>query len=288
MTDRFIVAGSGYTGRRLAPRLSEYGAVRVIARTPRSLAGLSADRYDLTTADLGTAEAATDTDGAAIVYLAPPPPDGDRDATLEAFLGHGGIPARIVYASTSGVYGDCGGALVAETRPAAPQTARAIRRAGAERALSRWCAEHGAELVILRVAGIYGPDRLPLRRIQKREPVLREKDAGPGNRIHVDDLVETCVQAAIADAPPGVVNVCDGNHASNTQFTKLVAREAQLPPPPEIGLDQARRVFTPMRWSFIAESRRLDNTRLRERLGVRLRYADLTAGVRASLPVRAG
>ena len=127
-----------------------------------------------------------------------------------------------------------------------------------------------------------------MRRIQKREPVLREKDAGPGNRIHIDDLVETCVRAATVAAPPDIVNVCDGNHASSTQFTQIVAREAGLSLPPEIGLEEARKVFTPMRWSFIAESRRLDNTRLREQLGVRLRYANLLEGIRASLPAHAG
>ncbi len=283
MTNRFIVAGSGYTGRRLAPRLSEHGPVRVIARTRRSLAGLDTDKFDVRIADLGTAEAATDTGGATIVYLAPPPPEGVRDTTLEAFLEHGDVPARFVYVSTSGVYGDCGGDIVDETRPAAPQTARAKRRVAAEQALSGWSRKRDVQLVILRVAGIYGPDRLPLRRIRNREPVLREEDAGPGNRIHVDDLAETCVRAALAELPPDIVNVCDGNHASSTRFTQLVATEAGLPPPPVIGVEEARKVFTPMRWSFIAESRRLDNTRLRERLGVKLRYADLPEGIRASL-----
>lgn len=281
MSRQFVIAGYGYTARFLAPLLAEAGPVTAIARSPATLNAVP--RGVVTqAADLGTR--AAQVDGArAIVYLAPPPAAGDRDTTLEAFLAQAAAPARFVYASTSGVYGDCAGAFVDEHRAAAPQSARAIRRYAAETALDRWCREHGTELVILRVAAIYGPGRLPLDRIRRREPILREDDAGPGNRIHVRDLAAALARAATADTVPAVVNVCDGDHRSSTAYTKLVAQLAGLPAPPEIALDQARAVFSPLRWSFLAESRRLDNTRLVRELGVDLRYADLQRGIAASL-----
>lgn len=281
MPTRFTIAGYGYTAGYLAARLAERGAVTALARSAGSLRNLPAG-VTPRRADLGTAEAAVrETD--VIVYLAPPPAAGERDTTLDGFLRCSARPARFVYASTSGVYGDCGGQLVDETRAPAPQTARAIRRHAAEQSLRAWCADAGTELVVLRVAGIYGPGRLPLQRLRRREPVLAEDQAGPGNRIHVVDLAETCARAATAASPPDIVNVCDGNHMSSTGFTKLVAKLTGLPPPPEIALEEARAAFTPARWSFLAESRRLDNTRLRRELGVALRYPDPAGGIRAAL-----
>lgn len=284
MPQHFTLAGFGYTGRALAPALTNYGNVVAIARSQASLSDLPANVTGRR-ADLGTAEAAGQ-DADVIIYLAPPPAAGERDTTLEAYLSHLQAPRRIVYASTSGVYGDCGGARVDEQRRPAPKTARATRRYAAECALQQWCAHHGTELVVLRVAGIYGPGRLPLERLRRKQPVLREQDAGPGNRIHVADLAAACVAAATASSPPQVINICDGDHMSSTAFTKLVAAIAGLPAPAEITLEQARAVFTPMRWSFADESRRLDNTRLVRDLAVRLRYADPRDGVRASLAAR--
>lgn len=279
MTRHVVIAGYGYTGHFLAPLLTDEGSVTAIARS-----GLNElpDGVIARTADLGTPQSAV-TDADVVIYLAPPPASGDRDTTLEAFLTHADAPQRFVYASTSGVYGDCAGELVDESRAPAPQTARALRRHAAEQALTDWCGERNTQLVILRVAGIYGPGRLPLDRVRRREPVLREEDAGPGNRIHVEDLAAALASAALHANPPGIVNVCDGNHASSTAYTKLVAKVAGLPAPPEIALAEARDVFSPMRWSFLAESRRLDNTRLVRELGVTLRYADLRAGIEASL-----
>ncbi|NND60829.1 MAG: NAD-dependent epimerase/dehydratase family protein [Gammaproteobacteria bacterium] len=284
MKTQFVIAGAGYTGRRLAARLLQQGAVTVIARRAASVDSLD-DNFDKIIAELDTAAATSQIDAdATIIYLAPPPTAGEDDPTFSAFLANLHGNPRVVYISTSGVYGDCDGALVDESREPAPQTARALRRVAAEQALQDWSRDHNRQQVILRVSGIYGPGRLPLERLRRRTPVLRAEDAGPGNRIHIDDLVSCCVQAATLATPPAVVNVCDGNHMSSTEFTRLVATEAGLPPPREIPLDQARKEFTAMRWSFLAESRRLDNTCMRERLKVELRYPDPRAGIRASLP----
>ncbi|MBT8136987.1 MAG: NAD-dependent epimerase/dehydratase family protein [Gammaproteobacteria bacterium] len=282
MSRRFIIAGCGYTGRRLADRLSPQNHVLCLTRSSRRRDQLAQHGLNTIATDLG-APADIDTSGAVVVYLAPPPPDGDRDTTLEGFLRSIDVPARFVYASTSGVYGDCGGAIVNESQPVAPATARAARRVAAEQALLEWGLQAGVETVVLRVAGIYGPGRLPLERIRRRDPVLRAEDAGPGNRIHVSDLAAACERAALIEAPPTPVNICDGNHMSSTEFTNLVATISGAPKPPAIDRDQAQKIFSPMRWSFLAESRRLDNTRMREHLGVELRYADPADGIRQAL-----
>lgn len=282
MARHFVIAGAGYTGSRLARALFQHGKVTVIARRNDALQGLDEGIHRIV-ADLDTAAATRFARPATVIYLAPPPAAGTDDPTIETFLAHCGALRRLVYLSTSGVYGDCDGEQVTEQRTPAPRTARARRRLAAEMSLGEWSQRHGCDTVILRVSGIYGPGRLPLQRIRRREPVLKESDSGPGNRIHVDDLVRSCLLAATADTPPPVVNISDGNYLSSSGFTRLVAQLAGLPLPPEISLQQARNAFTPMRWSFLAESRRLDITVMREQLGVDLEYPDPAEGIRASL-----
>ncbi|MDH3647044.1 MAG: NAD-dependent epimerase/dehydratase family protein [Gammaproteobacteria bacterium] len=285
MTQRYVIAGCGYTGRRLGRRLSQDSEVLCVSRSSKHTRHLRAAGLTAITDDLGAPRNVAETAGAVIIYLAPPPTSGDQDTTITAYLANIEHPSRFVYVSTSGVYGDCAGEIVNEYRPAAPATARAQRRLAAENALRLWGEQNDVETVVLRVAGIYGPDRLPVDRIRRREPVLRVEDAGPGNRIHVDDLVTACELAATVVAPPTPINVCDGNHISSTQFINLVAKICSLPEPPTIKLEDARREFSPIRWSFLSESRRLDNTRMLDELGVELRYSDPAEGIRASLSV---
>ena len=253
-----LVAGAGYSGARLLALLP-----------PGSALGLGRSGGDgLLAVDLD-GEAPTLPGARAVVYTVPPPAEGEDDPRLGRFLAAlPTAPERIVYFSTSGVYGDCRGARVVETAPRRPGTPRAVRRAAAEERLEAWCRERGSLPVILRVPGIYGPGRLGLERLRQGGPVLREADAGPGNRIHVDDLVACARAAAAADGPPAIVNVGDGDYRSASWFSGEVARQAGLPAPREIDREQARREFSRMRLSFLAESRRVDVTRMRERLGI--------------------
>jgi nucleoside-diphosphate-sugar epimerase len=139
-----------------------------------------------------------------------------------------------------------------------------------------WC--------ILRVSGIYGPGRLPLERLRRGEPAIAPAEATPTNRIHVDDLVSACIAAALLPAADRrIVNVTDGSDDSSTAFLQRVARITGLPPPPLVSRAEAQRSFSPSSWSFLGESRRVSNRRLTEDLGVQLRFADLDAGIRASL-----
>ena len=263
-----VIIGVGYTGRRVL--------------------SLSPGARELTRADLDL----DDPDGTwlpidspyAILYTVPPRSDCDGDPRLNHLLSLlRPAPTRFVYLSTSGVYGDHKGARVDETTPATPMSDRARRRLAAESMLMEWCADAGTDLVILRVPGIYGPGRLGLDRLGQGTPVIFEADAGPGNRVHVDDLAACCVRALEVDAPPGCYNVGDGDHRSSTAFAKSVAQMAGLQPPPEISREEAKQTFSPMRLSFLDESRVVDTRRMRDVLGFTPRYTDPEAGIKASL-----
>jgi nucleoside-diphosphate-sugar epimerase len=192
-------------------------------------------------------------------------------------------PLRFVYLSTSGVYGDCAGALVNESRPANPATDRARRRLAAETLLQEWSDARAAELIILRCAAIYGPGRLGMDGIKRGKAIIAETEANPGNRIHVEDLADCCVAAMHGALAPGIYNVADGDHRSPSWFSSAVARLAGLDAPPQIAAAAAQRTFSATRLSFLHESRRLDNAKLLTALGQELRYADAEDGIRASL-----
>ena len=285
-----LVVGAGYTGRRVAARLKEAGEpVLCVTGSPESAAELDASSLAARAVDLDRADSlpAIPAEPLRILYLVPPAPGDDRpdpEPRLARFLTLlPRRPQRLVLTSTSGVYGDCGGELVSEERAPAPATERARRRVAQERTLERWAIENGVARVILRVSGIYGPGRLPLESIRDAQPVIREEEASPGNRIHVEDLVRVCLAALDPDRPGGIYNVADGSAISSGEFFRRIARIAGLPEPPSISREQARRDMSPMRYSFLAESRRLDIRRMLEDLGVALAYADPDAGIRASL-----
>ena len=139
------------------------------------------------------------------------------------------------------------------------------------------------QAVVLRVPGIYGPGRLGTERIQAAMPVLEEKDANPGNRMQVDDPATCCSAGLSPDVPAGIYNVGDGDHRSGSWFTNEVARQAVLPPPPAISLDEADKTFSPMRLSFLRESRVVDTTKMRDVLSVTPKYSDAADGIAASL-----
>jgi len=237
------------------------------------------DRDDRSLAALGAAA-----QGATIAYLAPPPESGATDPRLATFLAALGSarPAALLYMSTTGVYGDTGGEVVTESAPLLPGSDRARRRVAAETAAAQWCEACGVRCVILRVPGIYGPHRLPLERLRRGEPAIRPEGAGPGNRIHVDDLVTACV-AALDGSANGIFNVTDGDTASTTEYLLVTAELAGLLPPELITRAEAQRRIPPGMLAFLNEARRVDNRRMREVLGVQPVYADMRAGVAASL-----
>lgn len=278
MAGRVVVAGAGYTGGRVVAAL---GAEQAIGLRRSAADDASTIRLDLDRPDAGPLPLSA---GYRVLYTIPPAQEAGDDPRLERFLALlDPAPARFVYIGTSGVYGDCGGEWVDETRAPNPATGRAKRRLAAEDRLRRWTGERGVPLVVLRAPGIYGPGRLGIERIREALPIIREEDAHPGNRIHVDDLAACCLAALSRPAPAGIYNVADGDHRSSSWFTCTVARLAGLPPPPAVSREAARRSFPASRLSFLEESRRLDNRKMREVLGVSPRYPNAEDGIRASL-----
>ncbi len=272
-----MVVGAGYSGHALASRLRAEG-FDVIASGRVDDPPLGKIALDL---DGPLAPLAGDISH--VAYLVPPAsgaPEPRLSRLLQALPGN---VSRIVLASTSGVYGDCQGRVISESEPVKPGSERAQRRVVQEKTLQDWCESRKIPAAILRIAGIYGPGRLPTERIAAAEPIIDRRDAYPGNRIHRDDLVESLYQALFQPAAAGIYNVADGEHASGSEFYRLVAEAAGLPMPPEIRRSEALESFSAQRLSFLSESRRLDNRRLREELGVRLKYARLAEGISASL-----
>ena len=283
-----LVAGCGYVGQRLALRLQEQFDVTCLVRSAERVAELQRAGIRAIAVDLDRVRPGVTIperlDQEAIVYLTPPPVLGESDLRLDRFLQLASVPPHtFVYMSTTGVYGDTAGGVVDESSAVQPRTDRARRRVSAEEMTRVWCNERHVRRVVLRVPGIYGPDRLPLERLKHIEPVVREREAGINNRIHVDDLVEACVRAITNPEARGVYNVTDGQPFSSTTFMNLVAKVAGLPPPPTVSMEEAQLTFSPERLSFLNESRRVSNERMLKHLGVVLKYSDVEAGIRASL-----
>jgi nucleoside-diphosphate-sugar epimerase len=287
-----VIVGCGYVGRRVARRERAAGRrVTGLVRGAESAAALAAIGVAALRADLDRPGAAAGRAlaGVRLYWFAPPPPGGAVDTRLRDFLGAipaDGLPERVVLISTTGVYGDCGGAWVDESRPPAPQAERARRRLDAEQALAEWSVATGVPAVVLRVPGFYGPGKLPEARLRRGEPVLREARSPWSNRVHVDDLVRACVAAMERGRPGAVYNVSDGHPTTMTDYFNRVADVLGLPRPPQIDPAEAGgRLSAGMR-SYLAESKRLDNRRMREELGVEPDYPDLAAGLAAC--VKAG
>jgi nucleoside-diphosphate-sugar epimerase len=258
------------------------GVVRSTASTARlQAAGVAARQCDLDDVPLPAVCVSGCRD---IFYFAPPPPGGNQDPRMAGFLAaldETALPRRIVYISTSAVYGDCRGEWITETQPVNPATARGARRLDAERQLQSWAELHGVQWIILRVPGIYGPGKLPLARLKKGLPVLREADAPWTNRIHADDLAAICVAAMASAHANTVYNVSDGNPGNMTDYFFRVADAAGLPRPPTVARAEAEQVLSPGMLSFLRDSRRMDNRKLLEELNIQLQYPNLAVGLAA-------
>jgi nucleoside-diphosphate-sugar epimerase len=282
-----LIVGCGYIGRRVAARLQARGAtVTGLVRSDAAARGLHDQAIRVLQADLDSADPhGFPADGFAdIFYFAPPPPQGETDTRMAAFLqalDTGVPPRRIVYISTSAVYGDCQGRWISEAEPVNPATPRGQRRLDAEDRLRAWAQDRGVEWIILRVPGIYGPGKLPLDRLRAGTPVLCEADAPYTNRIHGDDLAAICVAAMDSPLPNTVYNVSDGHPSNMTDYFFRVADAAGLPRPPVVTRAEAERVLSPGMLSFLQDSRRMDNARLLSELGIRLRYPDLETGLKS-------
>ena len=235
------------------------------------------DRPDTLTRLAGLADA--------VIHSAPPPAQGRGDSrtrNLIAVLRRGkSLPRQLVYISTSGVYGDCGGAPVRETRMPAAQSARAERRVDAEARLRRFGREERGlcRVSILRAPGIYAADRLPLERLRKGLPLMLHGEDSHTNHIHADDLGRACIAALVRGRPNRIYNVNDDSMLAMGEWFDALADAFALPRAPRLPREEVQRAVPPLQWSFMNESRRLDNSRMKRELRLRLRYPTVAAGL---------
>lgn len=224
----------------------------------------------------------------AVLHLAPPLGTGEQDARavnlIRALARRPGL-GRLVYASTTGVYGDCGGQWVDETRPLAPATDRARRRAHAE-AMVHWAGRSlGWRASILRIPGIYALDREggdPRDRLRRGAPVLNADEDVYTNHIHADDLARACVAALMRGAPQRAYNICDDSDMKMGDYFDLVADQCGLARPERIDRQEANRRMSPVQLSFLGESRRLVNRRMKSELRLVLRYPTVAQALKVS------
>jgi nucleoside-diphosphate-sugar epimerase len=286
---RVFIAGCGYIGKRVARLMREDGAeVTCLVRSAEHAEKLGAEQF--TTIACGLDDPAEipplDVAGSMLFYFVPPPGGGHSDLRARNFcnaLNDAAPPVRIIYISATSVYSATDGSVVTETSPTEPLSAMGKRRLDAEQAFLAYGARAGVPVIILRVSGIYGPGRLPLTQIRQGQPLLRAEEAGPSNRIHADDLAGICRTAAEKGAGGEVFNVSDGHPTSMTDYFNAVADILGEPRQPQVPLETARSVMTPLMFAYVSESRIVDSSRMRDKLGIMLRYPTLSEGLKASL-----
>lgn len=288
--NKIFIAGCGYIGERIL-RLSRTagGDVFCMVRSTEKAARLSEQECAVAVCSLDDPAAIPELDLAdrILYYLVPPPGGGIVDSRARNFLsalGPHNKPPKIIYISATSVYGEVAGGVVSEASPAEPASAMGKRRLDAETAFLDYGRTNGVPVVILRVSGIYGPGRLPLMQISQGQPLLREEESGPSNRIHADDLAEVCLAAADRGGAGEIFNVSDGHPASMTSYFNACADVLQMPRQPQVSLEQARQLMSPLMFSYVSESRVVDNSRMLQRLNVRLRYPTMLEGLAVSCP----
>ena len=275
---RILIVGCGDVALRVADRLRDRADLIGLTRNRDDVRKLRAHGVVPLAGDLDDRRTLRRLRTApfAVLHFAPPPSEGKDDPRtrrlLAALAGARIIPRHFVYISTSGVYGDCAGARVPETRPRRAHTPRARRRVAAEDRLRHFAAHHGVALSILRVPGIYAPTRLPLERLRHGTPALAPDDDVYTNHIHADDLARAVIAALFHGRPNRAYNVSDDSEMKMGAWFDLVADAFHLPRPPRIAWDAAERQIAPALLSFMSESRRLVNDRLKCELRISLAH----------------
>ena len=292
--ERVLIVGCGDVGQRAARELGGGRRVRLMALTSsaHSAATLRAQGITPLTGDLDRPATLQRLAGVAsrVLHLAPPPSEGPADWRLDPrtrglmqVLARRSPPRALVYGSTTGVYGDCEGRWVDEAALPRPQTPRALRRVDAEAAVHRLGRVSGVRTTVLRIPGIYASDRpggTPVERLRRGTPVLRADDDVYTNHIHADDLARACVLALWRGRPQRNLNVVDETQLKMGDYFDLAADLYGLPRPPRVARDAAGDQLPLVLLSFMSESRRLHNRRMKQELRLRLRYPTVTEGLR--------
>jgi nucleoside-diphosphate-sugar epimerase len=282
-----LIVGCGDVGMRVLGLLKDRVRVLALTSSPSRMAALRAAGALPLLGNLDDPASLARLAGvaSAVLHLAPPPLHGHTDPRTRNLLHALGRKSRvrcIVYGSTSGVYGDCAGARIDETRSVNPTTDRARRRVDAESQLRRFGRTHRARIALLRIPGIYARDRdggHPRERLLRGTAVLRAEDDVYTNHIHADDLARACVAALARALPQRAVHVCDDTDLHMGDYFDLAADLCRLPRPPRMTRAEAHAQMSPMLLSFMSESRRLDNHRLKTELRLVLNYPTVRDGL---------
>lgn len=281
---RLLIVGCGDVGGRILARAKDRFRVIALTSTPARVGELRAAGAVPMVVDLDRRASLARISAFAtrVIHLAPPPNDGESDPrTRHLIAAFGGRAGKLVYISTTGVYGDRQGATTAETTPVRPASARARRRVAAELALRR--AGRRGRLVssVLRAPGIYAHDRLPLDRLRAGTPALAAADDVFTNHIHADDLARLALAALTRGQPSRVYNAVDDSDLAMGEYFDRVADAFALPRPPRLARAELARVVSPALLSFMSESRRIGNQRLRRELRLRLAWPTVDATLAA-------
>jgi nucleoside-diphosphate-sugar epimerase len=290
--ERVLIVGCGDVGMRTGQVLGRGRRARLLALTssPQRVAELRANGLVPLVGDLDDPASLRRLSGLAtrVLHLAPPPTDQPARWTLDGRTRHltralatRSRPLKLVYGSTTGVYGDCSGDWVDETRSVQPATPRAMRRVDAESQLRWWGRALGVDVSVLRIPGIYAPDRSggPRERLLRGTPVLRQEDDVYTNHIHADDLARACAKALWWRAPQRVLHVSDDTDLKMGDYFDWVADHYGLPRPERIPRAGAEQRLSLMVLSFMNESRRLHNERLKRELKLTLRFPTIREGL---------
>lgn len=274
---RLLIIGCGDVALRTIPLLRGHYRLYGLIRNPANCAKLRSLGVTPMLGDLDDCNSITRISGLAdvVLHFAPPPPQAQLDTRtrhLLAVLAAGKLPKQLIYISTSGVYGDCGGSYVSETHPLNPQSARAQLRVNAEKQIRAWAQRNGVRATILRVPGIYAAERLPLERLRSGSPAIEAVDDGYSNHIHADDLARIVIAALRYGKPSRTYHAVDEDEMKMGDYFDAVADAFDLPRPPRLPRDEVRRSVSPMMWSFMNESRRLSKERMKRELKVKLCY----------------
>ncbi len=290
--ERVLIVGCGDVGQRAAKQLVGRTKVMALTSSQDKLADFRAQGITPVLGNLDFPKTLQRLSGWAtrVLHLAPPPSDrvgewstDPRTLNLTRALKKRMLPRSLVYGSTSGVYGDCQGQWVSESQPVKPHTPRAMRRVDAEKVV-RYLGRSGVRASILRIPGIYAPDRVngtPRERLLKGTPVLVEQDDVYTNHIHSDDLARACVAALWRGKSQRVFHVSDDTHLKMGDYFDAAADLMGLKRPPRVPRSQAQESLPLMLLSFMSESRRLRNDRLKKELRVTLKYPSIQEGLKS-------
>ncbi|MEO0368240.1 MAG: SDR family oxidoreductase [Pseudomonadota bacterium] len=283
-----VILGCGDVGKRIARALIQTGvdSSDIIAYVSSSTSeqacgalGLDARFWNLDQLDVDLA----DCHGAHVYYTVAPQKEGESDQRtanlMQQWRAADIRPEKILLLSTTGVYGDQQGELVTEETPLNPSTPRAKRRFSAEQQWRQYGNEKDVPVVVFRVPGIYARSRLPEKRVRSRQPVVKPEECGYTNRIHANDLARACVLALEKCGSSETFNICDGNPDKVSNYLQAVTAFFELPPLPEISLLEAQDVLSEGMLSYLSESRKIDNSKILNKLGFKLEFDDYRRGI---------